>query len=155
MRIRLARVEEADALTSLVKRSKAHWGYDDEFMRLSEAALTITPGFIETARVLVAEDKYVLLGVASIAPMEEPHTFDLVHLFVEPGSIRNGTGRALFRAAAECARIRGGVKLLIAADPNAAAFYRRLGAKDAGQQSSESISGRMLPLLELTLGERA
>jgi hypothetical protein len=54
--VRLARPEEAAALTALCIRSKAHWGYDSEFMRQSAIALTITPSMIEEGRVLVAEE---------------------------------------------------------------------------------------------------
>ena len=32
MTIRRARPDEADALTALATRAKAHWGYDAEFM---------------------------------------------------------------------------------------------------------------------------
>ena len=40
--VRSARVGEAQSLTALCQRSKAHWGYDAEFMRLSQASLTVS-----------------------------------------------------------------------------------------------------------------
>jgi len=150
--IRLARAEEADDLSALCKRSKAHWGYDADFMRLSETALTIAPDFIASGRVLVAEGADgKLLGVASVAPMEESGMFDLVHLFVEPGLIGSGVGRALFAAAAALAKRHGAARLSILADPFAAAFYRRMGARDIGEAPSDAIPGRMLPLLEYVI----
>ena len=150
--IRPAREAEAAELTALCLRSKAHWGYDAEFMALSRASLTITPAFIATGRVLVAEEEVgVLLGIASVAPLEQDRNYDLVHFFIEPGVIGNGVGRRLFAAAANKARQDGARRLVIQSDPHAAAFYRRLGASDAGEAPSESVPGRMLPILHFEL----
>jgi len=152
--IRAARESEAEELSALCRRSKAHWGYDADFMRLSEAALTITPDFIAGGRVLVAQDaRGRLLGVASVAPIEERGAFDLAHLFVEPGLIGGGAGRALFHAAAALAKRHGAARLSILADPNAADFYRRMGARDIGAARSDSIPGRMLPLLAFDISD--
>jgi hypothetical protein len=48
--IRLARAGEAQALGALCVRSKAHWGYDAEFMRLSNGSLQIDPAGIRGPR---------------------------------------------------------------------------------------------------------
>jgi predicted N-acetyltransferase YhbS len=149
--IRPARRDEAETLTALCKRSKAHWGYDADFMRMSNDALTITPDFIIANDVLVAHADGRILGVASVTPLEEDRTFDLAHLFVDPETMTSGIGRALFAAAADRARHRGGHMLMIVSDPNAAAFYRRIGARDLGDAPSESIAGRRLPLLAYRL----
>jgi GNAT superfamily N-acetyltransferase len=150
--IRLARVDEAEALSALCRRSKAHWGYDAEFMRLSEPSLTIAPASIEKRRVVVAEpaDRH-LLGVASIEPMQREGDFDLAHLFVEPEALGLGIGRALFEAAVVCAKAEGARRLVILSDPNAAAFYERMGAVLEGDAPSDAIPGRRLPLLYLDL----
>jgi N-acetylglutamate synthase-like GNAT family acetyltransferase len=154
MTIRRAHAEEAEVLSALCRRSKAHWGYDADFMRLSEAALTINPDFIASGRVLVAEDRNdKLLGVASVAPTNEQGLFDLVHLFVEPGLIGSGVGRTLFHAAAALAKQHSAARLSILADPFAADFYRRMGAKDIGKAPSDSIPGRKLPLLEFIISD--
>ena len=39
--VRSARAGEAASLTALCLRSKAHWGYDAEFMRLCVPSLTV------------------------------------------------------------------------------------------------------------------
>jgi GNAT superfamily N-acetyltransferase len=145
MKIRPARVQESQVLTELCKRSKATWGYDAGFLRMAEGALTITQDFIATGDVFVAEKDSVLLGVASIVPLKEDGVFDLVHLFVEPGAMSTGIGRALFTAAAELSRARGGNTLRILSDPYAASFYRRMGASDLGDAPSDWIPGRMIP----------
>jgi predicted N-acetyltransferase YhbS len=92
-----------------------------------------------------------VLGVASVAPMEEEGSFDLERLFVEPDALRRSVGQALFLAAMKIARAEGAARLIILSDPNAAAFYERMGAVRIGDAPSDSIPGRMLPLLRLDL----
>ena len=147
--IRLARPEEAAALTALCIRSKAHWGYDARFMRQAAAALTISAGMIEAGRVLVAESQGGnLLGVAAVEELDTAGGFDLALLFVEPAAIRTGIGHALFAACVRVAATEGGKCLSILADPFAEAFYKKLGAVRIGEAPSDAIPGRMLPLFE-------
>lgn len=147
-RIRAAQAHEAEALSALCRRSKAHWGYDAAFMRMSEAALTISRAMIENGDVLAAEDADgALAGVASIAPLDTSGEFDLVHFFVEPASFGAGVGRALFAAAVTLAKSKDARRLLILSDPNAEAFYTRMGAAKTGDAPSDAIPGRRLPLL--------
>ena len=151
-KIRPARAQEADALSALCFRSKAHWGYGEEFMARSRTALTISPTFIATGRVFVAESEGgPLRGVASVAPLAEKGTYDLVHLFVEPMAMLSGVGRLLFEVATNKAREEGARRLVIQSDPHAVGFYRRLGATDAGEAPSESVPERMLPILYFEL----
>jgi GNAT superfamily N-acetyltransferase len=150
--VRAARASEALSLTALCVRSKAHWGYDEEFMQLSSRSLTVTPELIATGRVLIAENGTgVALGVAAVAPMEEPESYDLDRLFVDPAALGAGVGRALFLAIARLARGEGAKRLVILADPNASAFYERMGAVRIGDAPSDSVPGRTLPLFELNL----
>jgi len=53
--IRPALTSEADALSRLCFRSKAHWGYDADFMAKSRASLTVAPDLIASGSVLVLE----------------------------------------------------------------------------------------------------
>jgi GNAT superfamily N-acetyltransferase len=152
-RIRAARPDEAATLSALCRRSKAHWGYDAAFMAASARALTIDEAMIAAGRVLVAEDKHsTILGVASVARLDAAGTYDLAHLFVEPRAIGRKVGKALFGAAAELVRRERCVRLMILADPHAAAFYKRMGARTVGDAPSDAIPGRLLPLLEYRIG---
>ena len=76
---------------------------------------------------------------------------ELSKLFVDPLRLRTGVGTVLFNWASETARSLGVHQLTIDADPEAAEFYRRMGARDAGSAPSGSIPGRMLPRLQLGL----
>ncbi len=150
--VRPAKAEEAEALTAICKRSKAYWGYDAEFMRLSALSLTVTPEAIETGRVLVAEgDDGTLLGVAAAMPIDRDGVYDLDRLYVDPPAIKTGVGSVLFRAAVELARKEGAKELSILAERKAAGFYERMGATYVGEAVSDSIPGRVLPVYQFDL----
>ena len=101
-------------------------------------------------RVLVACDAAGrTIGVAAVVP--EGETADLDVMFVDPPAIGGGAGRALFEAAAALARSLGALRLTILADPNAAPFYQRMGARFLCNAPSDAIPGRTLPLYEYDL----
>jgi N-acetylglutamate synthase-like GNAT family acetyltransferase len=148
--IRLARVEEAVALSDLCFRSKAVWGYDPGFMALMPAALAVAPEDAGDVWIATGADGQIA-GVVALAPGDAPGTLDLNKLFIEPWHIRVGVGRALLAHAFAEARRRGAERLTILADPNAAGFYERNGAVRIGEAPSDAVPGRLLPLYEVRL----
>ncbi|MGP1394661.1 MAG: GNAT family N-acetyltransferase [Inquilinaceae bacterium] len=151
MILRPARPTELDALSDLCLRSKAVWGYDAAFLDACRAELSLTADDLADTLVQVAEVEGTVTGVAQVAIRDD--MADLEKLFVDPAVLRAGTGRALFAWVVDAARAAGARTLTIEADPDAAPFYRRMGARDAGQAPSASIPGRMLPRLELDVAE--
>ena len=147
--VRVARPGEAGALTALAVRSKAHWGYDAAFMRLSRASLAVSDAEIAAGRVLVAERQGLLFGMAKVEPDGE-----LGMMFVDPLALNRGVGRALFEAAVALARRQGARRMAILADPNAAPFYERMGARFVSHAPSDAIPGRILPLYEYDLTQK-
>lgn len=146
--IRAARTDEGAALTALSLRSKAHWGYDADFMRRCVAALTVDPDAIAEGRVFVAVDTTErALGVAGVAPLEAPGHCEITHLFVAPEAMGRGVGRALFDRLVRWMRAQDRTRLMILSDPQAEAFYRRCGAIRLRMAPSDAIPGRELPLL--------
>jgi GNAT superfamily N-acetyltransferase len=149
-RIRLARIEEASALLELCVRSKAVWGYDEDFMGLVRLAFEGMQEQVATGNVWVATGADgELAGMVALGQSEEPETIDLDKLFVEPRRIRTGVGRALIAYAINEARRRGAKRLTILADPYATGFYERNGARLIGEGPSDAIPGRSLPLYEI------
>ncbi len=137
-------------MTALVLRSKAHWGYGEEFLGLCREELALRPEELQTLRAHLAErEGGPPLGVFTIRGAPPEGTLE--HLYVDPSAIGLGVGRTLLRAAREIARSSGFGALLIRSDPNAEAFYLREGAVPAGSVPSGSVPGRMLPLLRLEL----
>jgi GNAT superfamily N-acetyltransferase len=90
------------------------------------------------------------LGIAELAPMDGG-IIDLDKLFVDPPAIGHGVGARLFRRAAQAARHDGARTLTILSDPNAAAFYERMGARFLRLAPSDAIPGRQLPFYDFDL----
>jgi GNAT superfamily N-acetyltransferase len=147
--IRAPNVEELPALSELCMRSKAVWGYDADFMAACLKELTFVPGDLVSSRIAVAARGESVLGVAQVRMVGRDA--DLQKLFVEPSALRGGVGKALFDWAIDAAREMGASRMIIEADPDAAPFYRSLGARDFGLAPSGSIAGRMLPRLVFQL----
>jgi GNAT superfamily N-acetyltransferase len=147
--IRAPTIDELSSLSDLCFRSKAVWGYDEEFMEACRGELTFEPRDLQLTPIAVAEQDGKLIGVAQVKVVDDEA--DLLKLFVEPGALRNGTGRALLAWAADAAKKMGATRLTIDADPDAAPFYRRMGAYDIGYAPSGSVPGRMLPKLAMNL----
>ena len=147
--IRAPEVEELPDLGELCLRSKAVWGYDADFMTACRAELAFQPSDLSSSRIAIAEQAGTILGVAQVRMTGSDA--DLLKLFIEPSALRGGVGRMLFAWATDVARDMGATRLTIEADPDAAPFYRRLGARDAGLAPSGSIAGRMLPKLVFDL----
>ncbi|MEV7579547.1 GNAT family N-acetyltransferase [Streptomyces erythrochromogenes] len=127
VKVRAARAAEAEALTGLVMRSKAHWGYDAAFLAACAPELRIRPDEVSARRIVVAEDPQgAVLGLASLEGAAPLATLGL--LFVEPSAIGRGVGRLLYRDVLRRAVEQGVRRLVIDSDPHAAGFYRAMGA---------------------------
>jgi hypothetical protein len=92
MQIRLARGEEAAAITALGLRSKAHWGYDEAFIARCASELRWDEDDLHTMLVHVAERDGTLLGFCAVNPAAAPP--ELGALFIEPDAMGAGAGRA-------------------------------------------------------------
>lgn len=150
--IREARLDEASTLSRIAFRSKAHWGYTAAFMDACRAELNVTVEALSASNVdfFVAVNGEEIVGFYAIAPVTAGK-FELESLFVEPAVIGTGVGKALVCHAKQRASALGGRSLLIQSDPNATGFYQAAGAVHCGNRESESIPGRLLPLLMIDL----
>jgi len=149
MQIREARVDEAQQLSDLALRSKAHWGYDAAFLDACRPVLVVEPDSIEAGQVYVAKIEGRIAGFYSLKPLGE--AIDLDMLFVDPWAIGQGCGAHLFHHACEQVRTLGGSRLIVESDPNAEPFYARMGMTRYAAHESNVQAGRMLPLLALDL----
>jgi len=148
--IRAATPGEADALSALAFRSKAHWGYEPAFLEACRPELTITADQIARAEVYVLEAEGQVIGFYSLSPRVDGE-IELSHLFVDPSHVSRGFGKALGQHAVETARALGHRELIIQGDPHARAFYRAMGARQVGEIPSTAWPARMLPLFRVAL----
>ncbi|HEX2221425.1 MAG TPA: GNAT family N-acetyltransferase [Candidatus Limnocylindria bacterium] len=148
--VRRARPEEADELTALALRSKAHWGYDEAFMQASAATIVITAASVELDEVWVLEEDARPVGVYRVV-LGGDGVAELEDLWVDREAIGEGRGRRLFEHAAARAKTRGASALEWDADPNALGFYQAMGGQAVGETESSVRPGRMLPRMRLAL----
>ena len=152
--IRPARLEELPGLTDLMHRSKAHWGYDEDFMVAARAVLQLSPQDVSSGRLVVFDDRSgTALGLCKL--ICDGDVAELDKLFVAPEGMGKGVGRALVTWAIDTARTAGASHMDIEADPDAAPFYTRMGAREIGRVPSEAVEGRTLPLMRIDLSDLA
>jgi len=149
--LRTPKVGEAKLLTDICLRSKAVWGYDQDFIQACRSELTITEQALlaSNTNYAIATLNAEIVGIVQIS-MQPPY-FEIVKLFVEPKWLRRGIGRTLFEWAKQKALESGAEALVVESDPGAANFYRHLGAKDDGVAASGSIPGCVIPRLKIRL----
>jgi GNAT superfamily N-acetyltransferase len=147
--IRAPAIEELGSLSELCLRSKAIWGYNEEFLEACRSELSFDQRDLHLTPIAVAEHGGEVVGVAQVKVIG--NEADLLKLFVEPTALRHGVGRTLLSWVSNAAREKGATRLIIDSDPGAAPFYRRMGDYDLGQAPSGSIPGRMLPRLAINL----
>ena len=149
IKIRQGTPADATALSDLAYRAKAHWGYDNDFMEACRNELTYSESDFPLFYFGVLEDP-MILGFYAL-DIQTKDKIEMTALFVEPKYIGQHYGKALMNHAKIQAKVFGAKELFVQADPNAEAFYLAMGGQRNGQKESESIPGRMLPLIRYTL----
>jgi len=154
--LRPARTEEAQALSELALRSKAHWGYSQAFIDACRAELFYCETDIASPHMqfVVLEVAGTVVGFYALRRLTETD-LELDAMFVTPASIGMGFGRRLIEDAQRSAVRLGAIRLSIQGDPNAERFYLAAGARRTGAAESESIPGRMLPTFVIDLVQSA
>jgi GNAT superfamily N-acetyltransferase len=147
--IRRALPEEADALTQIALSAKRHWGYPDRWMEIWTPQLTFSPDYFQENETWVAEVDH---PIAFYTLQERDGNAWIENLWVLPEYIGQGVGKQLFLHAMSLSRESGYKVLQLEADPNAAAFYEKIGMHKIGERRS-AIEGqpRSLPIMEIKL----
>jgi N-acetylglutamate synthase-like GNAT family acetyltransferase len=150
--VRVAAQDEAAAISALAVRSKAHWGYSDDFMQACRGELTYSEAQIGSTSFdfRICEVAGRIAGFYALEFLK-PEEAELEALFVEPELVGRGFGRMLIEHAKKNATASGIRQLVIQGDPNATDFYEAAGGVRAGQRESGSIPGRYLPLFRIDL----
>jgi GNAT superfamily N-acetyltransferase len=152
--IRPARVDEAQLLSDLALRSKAHWGYSPEFIERCRDELSYDAEQLlaEHMRFFVLVSAERVVGFYALKRLSK-REIELEAMFVEPAFIGSGCGRSLIEHAKATAAALGATQLIIQSDPYAKRFYVAAGGVVTGTRESASIPGRYLPTLAIDLKE--
>ena len=148
--IRRARPAEAGLLSALALRSKAHWGYDAEFLAACRDDLALTADDMTTSTVYVYDGVDAPLGFYRLVLLDHGIA-ELDALFVEPAAMGQGVGSRLWQHAVAIARQLECSEMVWQSDPQAEGFYLAMGARRAGDSESTVMPGRMLPLMRFRL----
>jgi ribosomal protein S18 acetylase RimI-like enzyme len=139
MNVRPAVESEAQLLSSLVMRAKAHWGYAAEALEAWRPELALSASSIRERPTSVAMVGSEVAGFYSLRPARG--SWELDNLWVAPELMHQGIGRALLSHALATA-VRGGAnEVTVDADPNAESFYLACGATRLGEVPAP-ISGQ-------------
>lgn len=144
--IRRASKEDVNILSELSFRSKAYWGYSDEFMKACREDLKVTEEDISTSHVYVLEvHREIVAFYRLVYEMEDA---ELSNFFVDPVGIGKGYGKYIWHHLIETAKRLGIEKFLIHSDPYAEGFYKKMGAIRIGEVQSTVFPDRKLPLMQ-------
>jgi GNAT superfamily N-acetyltransferase len=146
--IRPARADEGERLRAIALAAKAHWGYDEDWVRGWAAQGDFSPEALAARPVLVAELGGHALGFASLIPRGEVCVLD--DLWIDPDWMGHGIGTRLFEACTERALDLGAKRLEWEAEPNAVGFYEKLGGRYL-RDSPPTELGRVIPVMGLEL----
>lgn len=152
LNIRKASTEDAPVLTRIAHDAKRHWGYPEHWIEHWQDDLTISPDFVAANQVYVAESENELLGFYALTLRKDKAELD--HLWVAPAHIGTGVGKELFIHAMQSAARRDISAVEILSDPNAAGFYRKMGAHQIGETTSE-LDGEPRALPRLTVDPKS
>jgi GNAT superfamily N-acetyltransferase len=134
--IRDARPDEAPALAALQRRSADVWEEYRAQLAANPDAIEPPHRAIADGRVRVAADASGrLLGFSVVLPIRDGRC-ELEDIFVEPEWMRRGVGRLLVADLTARAAAAGASPVDVIANPNALAFYERLGFETTGQAST-------------------
>src|SRR3954453_14472796 len=133
--IRRARPAEAAVLSALALRSKAHWGYDADFLAACQDDLTLSADDITTSAVYVFDGADAPAGFYRLV-LQHDVVAELDALFVEPAAIGQGIGRPLWQHAVATATKLGCAEMVWQSEPHAEGFYLAMGAWRAGDSES-------------------
>ena len=146
--IRPASVDEAAVLTTIALEAKRYWGYPEHWIKHWEKDLTISREFISDNHVFVAEADGEIRGFYALCVSGAKA--ELEHMWVTPDCIGTGVGKELFLDAMERAAALDVRDVELTADPNAAGFYERMGARQIGETDSPIDDlPRKLPRLKI------
>ncbi|TQV89297.1 GNAT family N-acetyltransferase [Aliikangiella coralliicola] len=141
----------ADIMHQVAMRSKAHWGYSEEFMLQCREELSYPASRFQQQEFYgVFENGESLAGIAG-ALDNKNNTFEVTDLFVLPKFIGTGLGTHLFKFLRQRVIELGGKELQVQSDPNAEVFYQKVGFNTVSRTESVSVPGRYLPFMKMKL----
>jgi GNAT superfamily N-acetyltransferase len=146
--IRPARPHEGARLKEIAIDAKSFWGYEPDKVREWADQGDFTPERLQELIVFVADSGGRAIGWISLILKAEVGWLE--DLWIDPSWIGKGVGSLLFRRAADQARALGARRLEWEAEPNAIAFYEKMGGTYV-RESEQTEWGRYLSVMGVEL----
>ncbi len=145
IKFRAAEVADIELLNRISVSSKRHWNYPEEWILKWIDDLSLNENDLLESSVIVLEIDEVLKGFCSVS--EEIDHYEVLHLWLLPELIGRNLGKALLTKTLEQV-IQHDLPVLVEADPNAEAFYKKQGFVTYDKKESFP-KGRYLPLMKM------
>lgn len=149
IRLRPAHTGDAGALTDILHRSKAHWGYSPQQMDAFRSEYRIGPATLHTQDIIVVEDAG--RAVAFAGGLMQGDCLFVDFLFVAPEAMGKALGSLLLQRLIDKARAAGGTRLMLESDHYAKKFYEDRGFKVVSERPSQMSPNGVIPLMEKQL----
>lgn len=146
MTFRQAQPNDLPLLNHISVKSKKNWGYPDEWIDKWKPDLTIEERDLVEKTITVGVVEGNVVGFCVVK--EEEENYEILHLWLLPEFIGKGFGSQLLEAGLQQI-ISEEKPILVEADPNAEAFYRRQGFVTFDKSESYP-PGRFLPVMKKT-----
>ncbi|MEO8306960.1 MAG: GNAT family N-acetyltransferase [Pseudomonadota bacterium] len=143
VRVRPAIVSDRASLEALQWRASLQNPTDREALLANPDAIMLPVQQIIENRVFVAEQGGKIMGFSAILPREDGNS-ELDALFVEPGSWRQGIGRALVDHSSTSAKSTGASYLHVVGNPHAEQFYKACGFESFGTERTRFGVGLLM-----------
>nr|WP_319383077.1 GNAT family N-acetyltransferase [uncultured Roseibium sp.] len=150
LKLRPATPADAPALTGILHRAKASWGYPADKMAEFMDAWGISKTTIRSIQITVAEEQGTPIAFLGVVPDDE-ETLLVDFLFVDTGMHGKGIGSLLLNRAEDVARRLRLPRLRLEADAHAGGFYEKHGFQTYDTRPSEMSPGKDIPLMERQL----
>ncbi len=150
LKLRPATETDAPALTDILHRAKASWGYAEDKMAEYREHWRISEATIRSLSVTVAERGGKPVGFSGLSH-QNADTLLVDLLFVAPEAQGQGLGGLLLTRAEDHARTHGLSRLYLESDAHAGPFYEKRGFRTMATRPSEMSPGKNIPLMEKIL----
>ena len=145
-----AKTEDLKQINQLIRLSKAHWGYDREFMDHFMEKFGCTKEYLKSAITKIYFINNELIAIYSFSTHSDG-LFELDYFLIHPDYIGKGLGRELWHACCTTAQGVGKDEFILWSDPNAENFYLKMGCDKIGTRKSPLLENRYAPILKFKI----
>jgi|SRR5579872_2194283 len=144
--IKDATTKDLNKINEIMRISKAHWGYDEQFMDIFMNKLGINSEYMKNHSIKLLYVDNQVAGFYNFG-INSDNVFELDNFFLHPDYIGLGLGKKLWDACCQTAKEQGKSEFILWSDPNVENFYLKMGCEKIGVRESPMMPNRYPPVL--------